>query len=197
VQARRCHPAQLVGAKPPFRVHAVNPHGIGLAGAQWSPTVEAVPERCDLAVIAVPASQVPGVVADIARNGAKLAVLVTAGLDKHAAQWAETLHLARMAGLRLVGPNCLGLLVPAAGLDASFAAGGAIPGQLAFLSQSGALATAVLDWARGRKIGFARPSRASSAAPGPALLSRAHPSPSMRRLSSRPSARWCRSRSER
>jgi acetyltransferase len=144
----------LIRAKPAFRVHAVNPQPLDLPGAHWSPTITEVPERCDLAIIAVRAVRVPEVVTSLASHGAKVAVVISSGLTKANGLLYEALKAARVAGLRILGPNCLGLLVPPAALDASFACGGALPGKLAFLSQSGALAAAVLDWAREREIGF-------------------------------------------
>ena len=138
----------------PFAIHAVNPHPIELDGVIWSPSVEALPEPCELAIIAVPAAQVPGVIAALAHKGTRLAVVISAGLTAENGLKAEMLAAAQAAGIRLIGPNCLGVLVPRAGLNGSFATTGALPGKLAFLSQSGALATGVLDRAFSRGIGF-------------------------------------------
>ncbi|WP_374564726.1 GNAT family N-acetyltransferase [Ideonella sp.] len=109
----------------------------------------AVPE---LAVICTPPDTVPALVAELGALGTRAAVIVTAGLT--AAQKQAMLDAARPHVLRLLGPNCIGLLSPHAGLNASFAHIGATPGELAFVSQSGALVTAMLDWAQGRAIGF-------------------------------------------
>lgn len=144
----------LIEAKPDFSIHAVNPRRIDIAGARWSASVADVPESCDLAIVAVPAPQVPSVIAALEAKRVRVAVVISAGLTKANGLLDQALAAARAAGLRILGPNCLGLLLPPAKLDASFATGGALPGKLAFLSQSGALTAAVLDWARARQIGF-------------------------------------------
>lgn len=144
----------LLAARPAFAVHAVNPNPLDVDGAQWSPTVRDLPERCDLAILAVPAAQVPAMLAELGTRGVRVAVVVSAGLSHDNGLLPAALAAARASGMRLLGPNCIGLLVPRARLDASFSSGGALPGRLAFLSQSGALVAAVLDWARERAIGF-------------------------------------------
>ncbi|MES1161585.1 MAG: GNAT family N-acetyltransferase, partial [Rhizobacter sp.] len=95
---------------------------------------------------------VAGLIDELGRRGTRAAVVLTAGLD--AAQKQAMLDAARPHLLRVLGPNCLGLLTPHLGLNASFAHTDALPGELAFVSQSGALVTAVLDWAKSRRIGF-------------------------------------------
>jgi len=110
------------------------------------------PEAPDLAVVCTPPATVPGVIAALAGAGTKAAIVMTAGLD--AAQRQAMLDAARPALLRVLGPNCLGLLAPHIGLNASFAHAGVAAGRVAFISQSGALVTAMIDWARGRGIGF-------------------------------------------
>ena len=114
--------------------------------------VESLPEAPELAVICTPPATVPGLIDALGARGTRAAVVLTAGLDaatKEAMLAAAGRHL-----LRILGPNCLGLLAPHAGLNASFAHIGAQPGSLAFVSQSGALVTAMLDWAAARGIGF-------------------------------------------
>jgi len=137
-----------------FAIHAVNPHQIDVEGVHWSPSVESVPEQCDLAIIVVPAPHVPAILRAAGRKGVRLAVIISAGLTEENGLRPEMLEAARESGIRIIGPNCLGVLVPRAGLNASFATTGASHGKLAFLSQSGALATAVLDWAQSQSIGF-------------------------------------------
>lgn len=144
----------LVAACPAFTIHAVNPHRVDTQGVVWSPSVEAVRDPCDLAVVAVSAERVPGVIAQLGAKGVRVAVVVSAGLSRDNGLAARALAAARDAGLRILGPNCIGLLVPRGGLDASFASGGARKGRLAFVSQSGALVASVLDWAQEREIGF-------------------------------------------
>lgn len=133
-------------------VYAVNPKHRRLGDAPCYPNVETLPQVPELAVICTPPATVPGIVAALARAGTRAAVVLTAGLD--AAQKQAMLDAARPALLRILGPNGLGLLVPHSGLNASFAHIDAQPGELAFISQSGALVTAMLDWADAQGIGF-------------------------------------------
>ncbi len=132
-------------------------HDVVNAAQAW-PDVASLPGVPDLGVICTPAPSVPGLIAELGRKGARAAIVLTAGL-KQAASGAATLEQAMLAAaqpylLRILGPNCIGLLVPGIGLNASFAPGNALRGKLAFVTQSGALATAMLDWANGRGIGF-------------------------------------------
>ena len=132
----------------------VNPHYDSVYGLQCWPTVAALPGTPDLAVIATPAATVPGLIAELGVRGNRAAVVLTAGLTRESGLRQAMLDAARPHNLRIIGPNCLGLFVPAIGLNASFAHLTPSEGKLAFLSQSGALASAVLDWAVDRKIGF-------------------------------------------
>lgn len=131
---------------------AVNPRHATLDGEPCHPDVRSLPAAPELAVICTPPATVPGLVAELGARGTRAVVVLSAGFD--AATKAAMLNAARPHLLRILGPNCLGLLVPHLGLNASFAHTGAEPGSLAFVSQSGALVTAMLDWARGRGIGF-------------------------------------------
>lgn len=133
-------------------VFAVNPRHDVLDGQPVHSSASALPQVPDLAVICTPAATVPGIVADLGRLGTRAAIVMTAGLD--AAQKQAVLDAARPHVLRVLGPNCLGLLSPRLGLNASFAHTDALVGDIAFVSQSGALVTAVLDWAKSRRIGF-------------------------------------------
>jgi acetyltransferase len=124
----------------------------------WS-DVASLPQAPQLAVICTPAATVPGLIADLARKGTRAAIVLSAGLKQPAGPGDGTLEQAMLAAarpqlLRILGPNCIGALVPGVGLNASFAPGNALPGKIAFVTQSGALATAMLDWANGRGIGF-------------------------------------------
>ena len=106
-----------------------------------------------------PPPTVPGMVHLLGKRGTRAAVILTAGLSQAKHEDGRTVHqatldAARPHSLRILGPNCLGLIVPGVGLNASFAHTSALPGNLAFVSQSGGLTTAVLDWARSRGIGF-------------------------------------------
>ena len=139
-------------------IHAVNPKHATLAGRPVYPDVASLPAPPDLAVICTPAATVPGLVHQLGAAGTRAVIVLSAGLDD-SAPGGGTLRQAMLTAarpwlLRVLGPNCLGLLVPGIGLNASFAPVGALPGRLAFVSQSGALVTTVLDWARTRGIGF-------------------------------------------
>jgi acetyltransferase len=134
------------------RLYPVNPKHRRVGDARAYASVAALPEAPDLAVICTPAATVPGLIAQLGERGTRAAVVVTAGLDKTTKQ--AMLDAARPHTLRILGPNCIGMLVPHLGLNASFAHIGARPGELAFVSQSGALVTAMLDWASARGIGF-------------------------------------------
>ena len=140
-------------------VYAVNPKYATLSGIACHPDVAALPQAPDLAVICTPAATVPGLVAALGARGTRAAVILSAGLGAPSAAAGvslrqATLDAARPYLLRVLGPNCIGLLVPGIGLNASFAHTAALPGRIAFVSQSGALVTGMLDWAKARGIGF-------------------------------------------
>ena len=134
------------------RVYLVNPRHAELAGRRCYATLDALPEVPDLAVVATPAATVPALMGEIAARGTRAVVAITAGFD--AAAREQILEAGRARLVRVLGPNSIGLLLPTLGVNASFAHCPALPGDLAFLSQSGALVTAVIDWACGRNIGF-------------------------------------------
>jgi len=133
------------------RVYAVNPQATEVAGVPAFPAVGAIPEQVDLVVVAVPAARVPSVMADAAAAGVRAAVILSAGFREAgadgAASQAELVRLARRHGIRIVGPNCLGVLNtdPAVRLAALFAPALPPAGGLALASQSGAIGIAVLD----------------------------------------------------
>ena len=140
-------------------IYPVNPRHRTVAGRTAFPDVAQLPEAPELAVIATPPLAVPQVIRALGERGTRAAVVLTAGLaqamDAHGASLSQAmLDAARPHLLRILGPNCVGLLVPALGINASFAHTAALPGTLAFVSQSGGLTTAVLDWAKSRGIGF-------------------------------------------
>jgi len=133
-------------------LYAVNPKHREFAGEPVFARAADLPSIPDLAVICTPPATVAGLLAELGELGTRAAVVLTAGLS--AEQKAAMLDAARPHLLRNLGPNCIGLLAPHIGLNASFAHTDALPGELAFVSQSGALVTAMLDWARARAIGF-------------------------------------------
>jgi acyl-CoA synthetase (NDP forming)/GNAT superfamily N-acetyltransferase len=135
----------------PGPVHAINPHADEVAGVPAAPSFAALPGRVDLAVIAVPAPAVAGVLADAGAAGVRAAVILTSGFGETGAAGrdteAELVRIARKHGIRLVGPNCLGVLNtdPAVRLNAGFAPTAPPAGGLAVASQSGAVGIALLD----------------------------------------------------
>lgn len=133
-------------------VHAVTPSHAALDGVATYARVADLPEAPDLAVVCTPPATVAGLIDELGQRGTRAAIVMTAG--QTAAQKQAMLDAARRHLLRVLGPNCLGLLSPHLGLNASFAHTDALPGHVAFVSQSGALVTAVLDWASSRGIGF-------------------------------------------
>jgi acetyltransferase len=138
-------------------VYPVNPKRRAVQGVYCYPDLASVPEVVDLAVIATPAATVPSLVADCINRGVPAAIVISAGFSELGAEGRklerQILELAR-GRIRLLGPNCLGVIHPPSNLNASFAADMARPGQIALLSQSGAICTAILDWARGAHVGF-------------------------------------------
>jgi acyl-CoA synthetase (NDP forming)/RimJ/RimL family protein N-acetyltransferase len=140
-------------------IHAVNPHAERVAGVPSHPTVEAIGEPVDLALVAVPAAAVPDVVRDCAQAGVRGVVVVSAGFaevsEEGRAAERELVELVRSSGMRLVGPNCLGVLNtdPAIALNATFARTWPPPGGVGMLSQSGALGLAILDHLHGLNLG--------------------------------------------
>ena len=132
----------------------VNPNHAEVDGARCYPDAASLPETPDLAVIATPTHTVPSIVTELGRKGTRAAVVLTAGLTKENGLRQAMLDAAKPFCMRLIGPNCLGIFVPQLGLNASFAHIHPNPGHLALLSQSGAVASAALDWAASREIGF-------------------------------------------
>lgn len=134
------------------RVFPVNPKYKELSGQRCYANLAELPETPELAVICTPPDTVVNLIQQLAQRGTQAAVVISAGLTKKQKQ--DMLEAARPALLRILGPNCVGLLAPHSGLNASFAHISARQGELAFISQSGALVTAMLDWAEARRIGF-------------------------------------------
>ncbi|CAN5587369.1 bifunctional acetate--CoA ligase family protein/GNAT family N-acetyltransferase [soil metagenome] len=135
-------------------IHVVNPRPLTIPGVQSWTDLDQLPTGLDLAVVVSPAATAPSVIAGLGRRGVKVAMVISAGVSEENGLRPAMLAAAKPSGLRIVGPNGLGLLAPHAKLNASFTRGDALPGRLAFISQSGALITAMLDWAKTRRIGF-------------------------------------------
>lgn len=133
----------------------VNPHHAPLFDRPCYPGSAALPGVPDLVVIATPTPAVPGILAAFGQRGTRASVIISAGFEaEDDGLRKRSLAEAGRYGMRILGPNCLGVLVPSSGLNASFAHLPAQDGRLAFISQSGAILTSVLDWATARDIGF-------------------------------------------
>jgi acetyltransferase len=139
-------------------VYPVNPKRPSVLGIQSHPSVASIPEPVDLAVIVTPPPTIPGIVAECGAAGVPSAIVISAGFKEVGPEGAElerqVVTEARRHRMRLIGPNCLGVMSPPSGLNATFAAAMARKGRVAFASQSGALITAVLDWSLRERVGF-------------------------------------------
>ncbi|MGJ5815364.1 bifunctional acetate--CoA ligase family protein/GNAT family N-acetyltransferase [Paludibaculum fermentans] len=139
-------------------VFPVNPKRDSVLGIKSYKSVKEIPAEVDLAVIVTQSKLIPGLVAECGEIGVKSAVVISAGFKEAGPEGQELerqlLANARAAGIRIIGPNCLGIMVPPSGVNATFAAGMARTGSVGFLSQSGALCTAVLDWSLKEQVGF-------------------------------------------
>jgi acetyltransferase len=139
-------------------VYPVNPKRASVLGIRAYPNVGAIPEKVDLAVVTTPAKAVPGIIRECVQAGVRAAIVISAGFKELGpvglALETQVLEEARKGDLRIIGPNCLGLMSPLTGLNATFARGIALQGNVGFISQSGALCTAVLDWSFREQVGF-------------------------------------------
>ena len=139
-------------------VFPVNPKRPSVLGIRAYPNISAVPDKVDLAVVVTPAKTVPGVIRDCVDAGVKAAIVISAGFKEIGKAGAEleqqVLQEARRGQMRIIGPNCLGVMSPLSGLNATFATAIARPGNVALVSQSGALCTAILDWSLREQVGF-------------------------------------------
>nr|WP_298690053.1 bifunctional acetate--CoA ligase family protein/GNAT family N-acetyltransferase [uncultured Dongia sp.] len=146
----------ILGSDFRGEIAMINPKYATVLGRPCVATVSALATAPDLAVIATPAATLPALIRDLAARGTRAAVVISAGFGgtDGATLKAQMLQAAKPHLLRLVGPNCLGILMPEVGLNASFAHLQPRPGSIAFLAQSGAILTSALDWATARGIGF-------------------------------------------
>jgi len=139
-------------------VFPINPKRSHVLGVKAYPNIGAAPEQVDLAVVVTPAVAVPRVIGECVDAGVKGAIVISAGFKELGSTGAqleqEILAQARRGKIRIIGPNCLGVMSPITGLNATFAAAMARPGNIGFISQSGALCTAVLDWSLRELVGF-------------------------------------------
>ena len=139
-------------------VYPINPKHAEVQGHQAYPDLDSLGKPVDLAVITTPASTVPGIIEACGEHGVRSAVILSAGFREMGPPGLKLekalVENARRYGLRFIGPNCLGVMRPRIGLNSTFNKGSASPGKIALVSQSGALCTAVLDWAAANGIGF-------------------------------------------
>ena len=150
--------ANLINSSFQGKIYPVNPHLPAVLGRRTYSRIGEIPETVDLAVIVTPAATVPGIVGECIAAGVQGAVVISAGFREHGAEGQalerDISDQLRRDRLRLIGPNCLGVMNPIIGLNATFAQTIARPGNVAFLSQSGALLTAILDWSLREQVGF-------------------------------------------
>lgn len=140
------------------RVYPVNPHRAEVLGVKAYKSIRELPESADLAVLATPALTIPALIAECVDAKVKSAVVISAGFKERGKDGADLeqqiqVQLAR-SSMRLIGPNCLGVMNPVIGMNATFAKNAPKAGNVAFLSQSGALLTAILDWSHKEEVGF-------------------------------------------
>ncbi len=152
--------ANMIRAGYAGKLWPINPKADQIEGLKCFPDLRSLPEVPELVVIVVPAPAVPEVMQQCADVGVKAVIIITAGfkeVGRHGRELEQrVVQIARQAGIRVIGPNCLGVIVPASKLNASFAAEMPRCGNIAYLSQSGALLTAILDIAVANDIGFSK-----------------------------------------
>ncbi len=139
-------------------VFPINPKRAGVLGIKAYPNIAQVPEPVDLAVVVTPAATVPGIIGECVDVGVKSAIIISAGFKETGPAGVElerqVMEHARRGKMRIIGPNCLGVMSPTTGLNATFASAMARRGSVGFISQSGALCTAILDWSLRENVGF-------------------------------------------
>ncbi len=144
----------------PGKIYPINPKAEEILRIRAYSTIFAVEGEIDLAVVAIPSQFVPSILKDCVNRGIGTVVIISAGFKESGKQGSqlerELVETIKNSGIRVLGPNCLGIIDTASNLNASFAAGMPSPGNIAFFSQSGALCTAVLDWALGEDVGFSK-----------------------------------------
>lgn len=140
------------------KIYLVNPNLTKIFGRQVYPSLEKLPGEVDLAEIAVPARSVPSIMEQAAKKGVKSVVIVSAGFAEAGKErlQAKVVSIAKQAGIRILGPNCFGIINTEIGLDLSFTFTKALKGSVAFISQSGAMCCGTLDWAYKEEIGFSK-----------------------------------------
>jgi acetyltransferase len=139
-------------------IYPVNPKRPSVLGIKAYPSLSAIPEVVDLIVVVTPAVSAPAIIKEAVDLGIKSAIIISAGFKETGPEGVELerqiLEHARRGGMRIIGPNCLGVMSPTTGLNATFATTIARRGSVGFISQSGALCTAILDWSLSENVGF-------------------------------------------
>ncbi len=140
------------------KLYPVNPQADEILGIPVYKSLSAIPDPVEMVVVAIPAPKVPEIIYEAGSRGIKVAVILTAGFRETGQEGKkiedELLRVARETGIRIVGPNCLGIIIPPLELNATFDVQSPLSGQIGFISQSGAIITTVLDWSISRRIGF-------------------------------------------
>ena len=140
------------------RIYAINPKRDEVQGEKAYSTLDEIDEVVDLAVVATPAHSIPAIVEACGERGIRMMLILSAGFRETGVEGRKledrVTQMTRRYGIRLMGPNCLGIIRPDKGLNITFGNNNAAPGNLAFVSQSGAICTAILDWAEENDIGF-------------------------------------------
>lgn len=140
------------------KLYPVNPQAEDILGVPVFKSLSDIPDQVEMIVIAIPAPKVPEIIKEAGSRGVKVAVILTAGFRETGEEGKkiedELLKIARETGIRIVGPNCLGIIIPPLELNATFDVQSPLSGQIGFISQSGAIITTVLDWSISRRIGF-------------------------------------------
>ena len=148
----------MIRAEFPGKIYPINPKAPDIEGLKCYPSLKAIGAVPELVVIVVPAKFVPGVMQECVDLGVKSVVIITAGFKEVGPEGLElekeVVRIARSGGIRIIGPNCLGVMVPGSRLNASFGGSLPPPGGIGYISQSGALLAAILDLAKANDIGF-------------------------------------------
>src|SRR5512143_612035 len=150
----------LVASNYPGAIHFINPKADRILGQRCYPSIEAAPDPIDLAVVIVPAPLVPQTIEACGQRGIRWAIVVSGGFRETGRAGAELeeqiVAIARRYGMRLIGPNCIGLIDTHVPFNTTFVKSVPNPGEIAFVSQSGAICQAVIDWGTGMGFGFSR-----------------------------------------
>lgn len=150
----------IISGKYKGKIYPVNPKADEIAGLKCYPDISSIPDVCDLAVVVVPAGVVSSVIEDCGKKGIKALVVISAGFKETGKEGEikekQLVETARKYGCRIIGPNCLGIIDTYSDLNVSFAPLMPSKGGIAFISQSGAIISAVIDWSRKQKVGFSR-----------------------------------------